>query len=174
MNRRYSAGVTGERLFTISMMRRITSNAGRIGVHVWTTTALSSCASPGEHNSTELSSVTPVARKCVVLAALSGMSRLDYQLLADALSVRRRDLKQMDTSEVQSVLGDMPGAVGPFQDGNTTIVVDSSLVQLDTVHCGSGRPDRTIEISGNALGDLAKLITPLTAPRQPDDSADSA
>jgi Cys-tRNA(Pro)/Cys-tRNA(Cys) deacylase len=98
-----------------------------------------------------------------VLAALRGADRVDYRGLAAALGVGRRDLHQMTPDEVEADLGYPLGGVGPVPtNAETRTVFDAVAVQnLDTVFCGAGRPDRTLEAR---IADLIAACGGLTAP----------
>jgi Cys-tRNA(Pro)/Cys-tRNA(Cys) deacylase len=98
-----------------------------------------------------------------VLAALRGADRVDYRGLAAALGVGRRDLHQLTPEEVAADLGYPIGGVGPVPtNGQTRTIFGSRAVEaLDTVYCGAGRPDRTLEIR---LTDLVTACDGLVAP----------
>jgi Cys-tRNA(Pro)/Cys-tRNA(Cys) deacylase len=98
-----------------------------------------------------------------VLAALRGIDRVDYRGLAAALGVGRRDLHQLTPDEVTEDLGYPLGGVGPVPtNSQTRTVFDALAVQeLDTVYCGAGRPDRTLEAR---IMDLIAACDGLTAP----------
>ena len=98
-----------------------------------------------------------------VLAALRGADRVDYRALATALGVSRRDLHQMTPDEVATDLGYPVGGVGPVptNDQTRTIFDAQAAEQLDTVYCGAGRPDRTLEAH---LTDLVAACDGLVAP----------
>ena len=98
-----------------------------------------------------------------VLAALRGADRVDYKGLAAALGVGRRDLHQLTPHEVVHDLGCSIGGVGPVPpNARTRTVFDQATVDtLDTVYCGAGREDRTLEVR---LTDLIVVCDGLIAP----------
>ncbi len=98
-----------------------------------------------------------------VLAALRGLDRVNYKMLADALAVRRADISRPDPAEVEAALGYAMGGVCPIppNDATRTIVDARAASDLDTVFCGIGRDDRTLEI---ALADLIAVSGALVAP----------
>ena len=107
-----------------------------------------------------------------VLAALRGADRVDYRGLAAALGVGRRDLHQMTPDEVAADLGLPLGGVGPVPTNpQTRTVFDTHAVEtLDTVYCGAGSPDRTLEAT---IADLITACDGLIAPiAQPPTSAE--
>jgi Cys-tRNA(Pro)/Cys-tRNA(Cys) deacylase len=105
-----------------------------------------------------------------VLAALRGADRVDYRGLASALGVGRRDLHQMTPDEVAEDLGYPLGGVGPVPTNPQTRTVFDALAAetLDTVYCGAGSPDRTLEarISG-LIAACDGLVAPIAQPPTP-------
>ena len=97
------------------------------------------------------------------LAALRGADRVDYKGLAAALGVGRRDLHQLAPDEVAADLGYPIGGVGPVPpNAQTRTIFDQAAVDvLDTVYCGAGREDRTLEVR---LADLIRACDGLIAP----------
>lgn len=90
-----------------------------------------------------------------ILAAVTGNVRIHYKKLADAMEVKRKDLRSIAPQQVESELGFQIGGVGPFpvrQD--IRAVFDQTLVPLDLVFCGSGSNTRTIEMK---CADLIRL-----------------
>ena len=98
-----------------------------------------------------------------VLAALRGADRVEYRGLATALGVGRRDLHQMTPDEIAADLGYPIGGVGPVPTNVQTRTVFDALAveQLDTVFCGAGREDRTLEAR---IADLVAACDGLVAP----------
>ena len=104
---------------------------------------------PLEQTVKTLAFVTPGDR--LLLAALPGHARLRYGVLARAAGVRRADLTPADAGRLARA-GMQPGGVCPVsaQDG-AVVVFDVAIGGLGLVHCGSGRPDRSIEIEAADL-----------------------
>jgi Cys-tRNA(Pro)/Cys-tRNA(Cys) deacylase len=76
--------------------------------------------------------------------------------LADALDVKRRDLRSISPEQVESELGFEIGGVGPFPvREDIRVVFDQALAPLGNVFCGSGRNTRTIEMKSADLIRLA-------------------
>lgn len=97
-----------------------------------------------------------------VLVALRGTDRVDYRRLADALGVKRAALVSPSAAEVEAALGVPPGGVSPVPTLPGMIVLfDQSTLDLDSVYCGAGRPDQTLEIR---LPDLLRAVQPRLAP----------
>lgn len=92
----------------------------------------------------------------LVMAALRGTARVDYARLAALAGVNRRDLAPLAPDEVREQVGVEPGSVSPLplrEDATVFIDVDVLTIR-PTIHCGIGRPDRTLEI---APDDLVRL-----------------
>lgn len=98
-----------------------------------------------------------------VLAALKGFDRVDYKKLAASLGVRRTDITRPDPMEVAATLGYAMGGVCPIppNDATQTIVDAHAARALDTVFCGIGRDDRTLEIG---LADLIAIANARVLP----------
>ena len=90
-----------------------------------------------------------------ILAAVTGDVRIHYKRLADAMAVKRRELRSIAPGEVESELGFQIGGVGPFPiRADVRVVFDAGLAHLGTVFCGSGRNTETVEMD---IGDLIRL-----------------
>ncbi|NJP89877.1 hypothetical protein HCN51_10540 [Nonomuraea sp. FMUSA5-5] len=91
-----------------------------------------------------------------VLAALPVTGRVGYARLARAAGVRRDQLRQAAPEELR-LLGVEPGSASPVSDADGVVIVfDASVPGMGTVYCGSGRPDRTIEIDADVLIEVVK------------------
>lgn len=99
-----------------------------------------------------------------ILAAVRGPDRIDYRKLAAACDTKRTDIFRLTPEEVLQAFHVEVGSVSPIllQDG-VRILFDTKVPAHETVFCGVGRPDRTLEIG---LADLVQLtqgqILPLT------------
>ncbi|MGA7979835.1 MAG: YbaK/EbsC family protein [Chromatiaceae bacterium] len=92
-----------------------------------------------------------------VLAAVRGRDRIHYKALADALGVRRTDLRAIGPDEVETELGFEVGGVGPFPvREDLRVLFDRGALALECVVCGSGRNTVSVEI---ATRDLIALAT---------------
>ncbi|WP_338834470.1 YbaK/EbsC family protein [Bradyrhizobium septentrionale] len=92
-----------------------------------------------------------------VIVALRARARVDYKRIADALGVRRADLRAATADQLETDLGMQPGGVAPIPLRGARILLDNDVPKLDTIYCGSGRKDATIEISGR---DLSRVAAP--------------
>jgi Cys-tRNA(Pro)/Cys-tRNA(Cys) deacylase len=99
-----------------------------------------------------------------ILAAVTGNVRIHYKKLADAMGVKRKDLRSIAPEQVESELGFEIGGVGPFPvREDIRVVFDETLAPLDHVFCGSGKNTRTIEMKSADLIELAKArVYPIT------------
>lgn len=90
-----------------------------------------------------------------VLAAVRGPDRIDYRKLAAACGTKRTDIFRLTPEEVVQAFGVEVGSVSPvlLQDG-VQVFFDAQVPVDETVFCGIGRPDRTLEIQ---LADLAQI-----------------
>ena len=100
-----------------------------------------------------------------ILAAVRGPDRIDYRKLAAACGTKRTDVFRLTPEEVVQVFSVEVGSVSPIlvQDG-VRILFDTKVPTRETVFCGIGRPDRTLEIQ---LADLVQItrgqVLPLTS-----------
>ena len=99
-----------------------------------------------------------------ILAAGRGPDRIDYRKLAAACGTKRTDIFRLTPAEVMQTFNVEVGSVSPIllQD-DVRILFDTKVPTHETVFCGIGRPDRTLEI---LLTDLLQItqgrIAPLT------------
>lgn len=103
-----------------------------------------------------------------LLAGLRGTHRVDYAALARLLGLSRRDIAPLSPEEVLLRTGVEPGSVSPLPLPGTQACVkwlDRDVLAMGpTLFCGSGRPDRTVELapeellrlSGAELGDFSR------------------
>lgn len=89
----------------------------------------------------------------VVLAVLRGLLRVDYAHLASLVGVNRRDLAALSSEQVREKTGVEPGSVSPLSLlAEAQLLIDDDVLEIrPTLYCGSGRPDRTIEITAADL-----------------------
>jgi Cys-tRNA(Pro)/Cys-tRNA(Cys) deacylase len=93
----------------------------------------------------------------LILAALRGTRRVEYPALAGLFGLRRRDLAALSPQEVAARLGVAPGGVSPLMPlpAGAALVIDADVLAIaPTLYCGTGRPDRTLEL---APADLVRL-----------------
>lgn len=98
------------------------------------------------------------------IVALRGDARADYKKIADALGVRRAELRPATAEELVADLDMEPGGVAPFPIRGATALFDCNLLDLDVIFCGAGRAGATLEIdaadliriAGGATADVSK------------------
>ena len=92
----------------------------------------------------------------LVLAALRGTRRVDYARLAGLCGANRRDLAALSPAEVLERVGVEPGGVSPLHGhpalalgglGALLLIDEDALGITPTLYCGTGRPDRTLELA---------------------------
>ena len=110
----------------------------------------------------------------LVLAALLAADRVHFGKLARALGVGRSTLNAVSEAALDVELGFEVGAVSLLTDFPAACLVDEAVLSLGTVFAGSGRTDRTIElsaadlvrVSGATVGELVGSL-PSAAPAGP-------
>ena len=90
-----------------------------------------------------------------VIVALRGSDRADYKKIADALGIRRADLRAADPADVEAELGMQLGGIVPLPLGDALVLIDESVASLDAIFCGSGRNDVTLELKAQDLVRIA-------------------
>jgi Cys-tRNA(Pro)/Cys-tRNA(Cys) deacylase len=85
------------------------------------------------------------------IVALRGADRADYKKIADALSIRRADLRAPDPADVAAELGMQLGGIVPLPIKGALVLVDHAVAGLGTIFCGSGRNDVTLELAASDL-----------------------
>lgn len=90
-----------------------------------------------------------------VLAAVRGPDRVNYPKLAAACGTKRANVIRLTPEEVVETFGVEVGSVSPIvlQEG-VQVFFDAQAPTEETVFCGIGRPDRTLEIR---LADLVQI-----------------
>jgi Cys-tRNA(Pro)/Cys-tRNA(Cys) deacylase len=95
--------------------------------------------------------------------AIIGMradSRADYKKIADALGIRRADLRAAEGDDIARDLDMTPGGVVPLPINGATVLFDQAVPDLGAIYCGTGRTDATLEI---AAADLVRIAGGRTA-----------
>lgn len=96
---------------------------------------------------------TPTGMFAIV--ALRGADRADYKKIADALAVRRTDLRAADPADVEAELGMQLGGIVPLPIKGALVLIDQAVASLDAIFCGSGRNDVTLELRAQDLVRIA-------------------
>lgn len=90
-----------------------------------------------------------------ILAGICAPDRVDYKKLAAMFDVKRENIVAGSPEEVEAALGQEVGGVGPLSAReNVKVVIDKNLLSLDTVYCGMGRREITLEVR---LADLIEI-----------------
>lgn len=98
----------------------------------------------------------------LLLVGLCGYHTADYRRLAEAAGVNRTQLRRLEEHELEAESGYPPGGTAPFAlDDQTRVVLDTHVLRHATIFCGTGRPDRTLEV---APADLVRVSGATLAP----------
>jgi len=90
-----------------------------------------------------------------ILAAVRGPDRIDYRKLAAACGAKRADIVRLTPEEIADVFGVEAWSVSPVAlKGEPAVFFDRRVPTEETVFCGIGRADRTLEIQ---LSDLVQI-----------------
>jgi Cys-tRNA(Pro)/Cys-tRNA(Cys) deacylase len=89
--------------------------------------------------------------ECLVLIVIHGRDKVDYKTICEILRINRKDLKSA-SRELLLDLGYSPGGVSPIPvSENTKVIVDSSILNYETIVCGSGEGTQSIELNSKDL-----------------------
>jgi Cys-tRNA(Pro)/Cys-tRNA(Cys) deacylase len=103
-----------------------------------------------------------------ILAAVRGPDRIDYRKLAAASGAKRADIVRLTPQEVTDVFGMEVGSVSPIPlRESVAVFFDTQVTTGETVFCGIGRADRTLEIH---LMDLVQITEGRIVPLISDES----
>jgi len=90
-----------------------------------------------------------------LLAAVPGPDRIDYRKLAAASGAKRADIVRLAPEEVKDAFGIEAGSLSPIAlQAEPKVFFDTQVPNEETVFCGIGRADRTLEIR---LSDLVQI-----------------
>jgi Cys-tRNA(Pro)/Cys-tRNA(Cys) deacylase len=98
------------------------------------------------------------------IVAMQAAHRADYKRIADALGIRRADLRMATAEEISADLDMQAGGVVPVPVNDAIVLLDRAVLDLDVIICGTGRDDATLEIAGpdlvrvaaGTIGDFAR------------------
>lgn len=98
------------------------------------------------------------------IVALRAADRADYKKIADALGLRRADLRLADPIQVRTELDMEQGGIVPLPIGSAHVLIDRAVLSLDEIVCGTGRNTATliierdvwVDIADGEVGDFAK------------------
>jgi Cys-tRNA(Pro)/Cys-tRNA(Cys) deacylase len=105
------------------------------------------------------------------LVAMRAAERADYKRIADALGIRRADLKPAAPQDLAADLDMQVGGVAPFPVAGAHVLLDENAAALPLVFCGTGRNNSTLELSGRELvrisqGKIGRYTKPATEQAQ--------
>ncbi|RUV72081.1 MAG: hypothetical protein EOR30_25680 [Mesorhizobium sp.] len=98
------------------------------------------------------------------IVALRAADRADYKKIADALGLRRADLRLADADHVRGELDMEQGGIVPLPIGSARVLIDRAVLELDEIVCGTGRNTATLiidrdvwlGIADSEVGEFAK------------------
>ncbi|MEY9874257.1 Cys-tRNA(Pro)/Cys-tRNA(Cys) deacylase [Streptacidiphilus sp. MAP12-33] len=95
-----------------------------------------------------------------ILAALPMERRVHYGRLAKAAGVPRASLRQAEPEDLRELAMEPGGASPVCGRADVLVIFDSAVLEMDRVHCGSGRPEQSIEID---VQELLRFLDPVLA-----------
>jgi Cys-tRNA(Pro)/Cys-tRNA(Cys) deacylase len=94
-----------------------------------------------------------------VLASLPILLPVAYGKVAKSAGVSRSKLRRAGEDDLRE-LGMAPGGISPLTTAEGTVIFHTTVPDMGTVYCGSGRDDETIEV---AAADLVEVVNPVLA-----------
>lgn len=94
----------------------------------------------------------PGGRTAIV--ALRATDRADYRKISDALGIRRADLRKANPKHLETELDMQSGGIAPVPVDGATVLIDHTVLTLETIICGSGRRDASLELTTEGLASL--------------------
>ncbi len=89
------------------------------------------------------------------IVALRAADRADYKKIADALGLRRADLRLADAEQVRAELDMEQGGIVPLPIGSARVLIDRAVLELDRIVCGTGRNTATLIIDRDVWQGIA-------------------
>ncbi len=86
----------------------------------------------------------------LVAVILAGMGRVDYSKVVKILHVSRNSIT-LASQEILKKLGLSPGDICPFYEFFSKVIMDTALLNQQTVFCGSGEHQKTIVIDSRDM-----------------------
>lgn len=87
-----------------------------------------------------------------IFAVVRAKDMVDYRALSQILGVPRSDIKFPTTDDIKTQLGLQVGGICPVPVRDDILVVfDKHILGMDTVYCGAGQNDCTLEIKADDI-----------------------
>lgn len=83
----------------------------------------------------------------LAIVALRAKDKADYKKIADALGMRRADLKMAEPADVARKVDMEIGGIVPLPINGTRVLIDRAVLERDEIVCGTGRNTATLVIS---------------------------
>jgi Cys-tRNA(Pro)/Cys-tRNA(Cys) deacylase len=94
-----------------------------------------------------------------IFIALLAEDKLKYSKLCSKFNIKRSDLKKADSEKLEKEYGYESGGIAPMSISKDIIVIfDEKIKVKDIIFCGSGKRNKTIEISAKDIIKLEGVI----------------
>ena len=91
--------------------------------------------------------------------SLLAEDKLKYSKLCSNFKIKRSGLNKADSKELEEKYGYESGGMAPISISNDiTVIFDKKINNQDTIFCGSGRRDKTLEIKVNDITNMERVI----------------
>ncbi|WP_137930678.1 aminoacyl-tRNA deacylase [Mesorhizobium comanense] len=95
----------------------------------------------------------------LALVALRAADRADYKKIASAIGERRAEMRMADADLVRDRLDMEVGGIVPLPINGARVFMDSNVLELEEVVCGTGRNTATLVIARSELVRIAGAIS---------------
>ncbi|WP_103339728.1 aminoacyl-tRNA deacylase [Amycolatopsis sp. CA-126428] len=93
-----------------------------------------------------------------ILVSMPMLTPAGYGKIAKAAGVSRAKLRRAGEDDLAE-LGMAPGGISPLTElAGRTVVFHTTVPDMGTVYCGSGRDDETIEVAAASLVELVRPV----------------
>lgn len=93
----------------------------------------------------------------ILFVVLLAEDKLKYSKLCAVLNIKRKDLKKVDTKELEDKYGYQTGGIAPISvSKDIDVFFDKKINDRDIIFCGSGRRDKTIELKSKDIISLER------------------
>lgn len=94
-----------------------------------------------------------------LFVSLLAEDKLKYSKLCSNFKIKRSGLNKANSKELEEKYGYESGGIAPISISKDIIVIfDKKINNQDTIFCGSGRRDKTLEIKANDITNMERVI----------------
>lgn len=93
----------------------------------------------------------------ILFIVLLAEDKLKYSKLCSVLNIKRKDLKKVDSKELEEKYGYQSGGIAPISVSmDIAVFFDKKINDRDIIFCGSGKRNKTIELKSKDIINLER------------------